>query len=67
MNRSARLQSARTWLGRYRGKNVIKRYRKHFAVDWECAVKELEILGVPLDEDYVQRVRASRPNWRGSQ
>jgi hypothetical protein len=65
MNRPERLQSAGTWLERYHGKNVIKGYRKHFAVDWECAVKELEMLGVPLDEIYTQRVRAST-NRRGS-
>ena len=64
MNRPARLQSARTWLACYHGKNVIKGYGKHFAVDRECAVKELEMMGVPLDEDYIQRVRAST-NQRG--
>ena len=56
MNQPARLQSAPAWLQKYSGKNVIKGYRKHFAVDWKYAVIELEMLGVELGWDYVQRV-----------
>ena len=49
MARPARLQSARTWLKTYEGKNLVRGYRKHFGVDWECAFKELEMLGVKVD------------------
>jgi len=49
MDRSARLQSARTWVKTYKGKNIAAGYRKHFAVDWVCAFRELEILGVKID------------------
>ena len=67
MNRPARLQSAKAWLQKYSGKNAIKGYRKHFAVDWKCAAIELEMLGVELDRDYVQRVCGVRlaPNGEG--
>jgi len=52
MNRSARLQSARFWLKTYTGKNIAAGYRKHFGIDWVCAFKELEMLGVKIDEGY---------------
>lgn len=41
MTREARLQSAKSWLKDYEGKNVIKSYGKWFAVDQICAMKEL--------------------------
>ena len=59
MKRPARLQAARAWLARYPGKNIVKAYRKHFAVDTLCALIELQRLGVKLDLEYVQRVRSS--------
>ena len=49
MDRSARLQSARTWLVTYSGKNIAAGYRRHFSVDWVCAFRELEMLGVRID------------------
>lgn len=59
MNRNARIQSARIWLQKYNGKNIASGYRKHFGVDWACAFKELEILGVKLDPEYVKKVLES--------
>ena len=59
MKRPARLQAARTWLAKYPGKNVVTSYKKHFAVDALCALAELQMLGVRLDPEYVQRVRSS--------
>jgi len=56
MNRSARLQSARSWLPTYTGNNIAAGYRKHFGVDWLCAFKELETLGVKIDPGYKQRI-----------
>jgi hypothetical protein len=57
MKRAARLASARDkWLGTYQGKNIVRGYRKHFGVDWICAVKELEILGIRIDPEYKQRL-----------
>jgi hypothetical protein len=49
MDRSARLQSARTWLQTYSGKNIATGYRRHFGVDWVCAFRELKMLGVRID------------------
>lgn len=49
MKRERRLQSARHWLGSYKGKCIIRGYAKWYGVDYLCAVKELEMLKVPID------------------
>lgn len=59
MDREARLQSARHWLASFKGKNVVRGYRKRYAVDLECALIELERLGVAIDPSHVQVLRAS--------
>src|SRR5262249_6865221 len=51
--RPARLQSARSWLEKYPGKNVVRGYRKRFGVDLVCAYKELQILGIKFDPSVV--------------
>jgi hypothetical protein len=56
MKRPGRLQSARSWLPTYSGKNIVAGYRKHFGVDWICALKELEMLGVAIDPIYKQQL-----------
>lgn len=53
MQRPARLQSAKHWIATYSGGNIVKGYKKWFAVDLVCAIKELRILGVKLDEQYI--------------
>lgn len=59
MDRSARLQSARVWLKSYNGKNIAAGYRKHFALDWSCAFRELEMLGVRIDAAYKDQILKS--------
>jgi len=59
MKRPARLQAAKHWLAKYPGTNVVTGYKKHFAVDAICTLLELQMLGVKLDPEYVQRVRSS--------
>ena len=59
MDSSARLQSARSWLRTYTGKNIGSGYRKHFGVDWVCAFTELEMLGVKIDSGYKSRILKS--------
>ncbi|MEO1617577.1 MAG: hypothetical protein AAFV88_17120 [Planctomycetota bacterium] len=53
MNRARRIASARSWLTRYTGKNILRGYSKHFGVDWRCAAAELEMLGVKIDAKYL--------------
>ncbi|MCZ7673751.1 MAG: hypothetical protein M5U34_44875 [Chloroflexi bacterium] len=59
MKRPQRLESAKSWLETYEGNNVVKAYRKRYGVDFECALTELEMLGVPIDPDYKERVLES--------
>lgn len=56
MNRSQRLQSAKRWLESFEGENVIRAYRKRYRIDWLCAVRELQLLGVALDSAYIQKL-----------
>lgn len=50
-----RLPKARQWIQSYTGEHVVKAYKKRFGVDQICAMTELKMLGVPLDEGYVKR------------
>ncbi len=53
MCRQGRLASARSWLPKYSGKNVLRGYCKHFGVDWRCAAAELQMLGAKTDPAYL--------------
>lgn len=59
MARRARLQAARHWISTYAGKNIVRGYATWFGVDLACSVKELQLLGVPLDPVYVERLRVT--------
>ncbi|REJ96897.1 MAG: hypothetical protein DWQ34_03140 [Planctomycetota bacterium] len=61
MARSARLQSAVSWLQQFKGKNVVRGYCRQFGVDWRCAAIELSQLGVALDPDYLNQREQSEP------
>ncbi len=62
MRRPARLQSAKRWLETYSGKNVLRSYGKHFAVDWRCAALELQLLGIKIDPAYLKQRELSEQN-----
>ncbi len=58
--RERRIAKAPRWLDlRQGGKpaNLLKRYRKEFGVDWECAIAELQELGLEFDEVYLAALR----------
>ena len=59
MKRPQRLESAKSWLETYEGNKVVKAYRKRYGVSFECAFTELELLGIPIDPDYKERVLES--------
>ena len=65
-NKSQRLASAKQWLASYTGTRLVRSYRKHFGVDWQCAFIELEFLGVEIDPVYKQRVLQSVATERAS-
>lgn len=52
LDRRGRLAAARTWLTKFDGKNILRGYCKHFAVNWRCGAIELQMLGVKLDPAY---------------
>ena len=51
-----RLTKAPEFIKNYTGKNLIKGYAKHFGVDKLCAIKELELSGVIILEEYKKQV-----------
>ncbi len=59
MKRSARLQSAASWLREFEGNNVLRSYCKHYGVDWRCGVIELRRLGIQFDPDYLKQLERS--------
>jgi hypothetical protein len=59
LKKSSRLQAAKDWISKYNGKNLLKGYSKHFAVDKLCAVKELSLLGYETDVKYVEELKRS--------
>ena len=63
MKRSARLQSAVSWLKQFSGKNVLRGYCKHYGVDWRCAAIELKQLGVQLRPEYLQQRELTEQNF----
>lgn len=62
MIRLGRLQSAKHWIPRYSGGNIVKGYKNWFGVDLVCAIKELRMLGVKLDEQYVLQALKGHEN-----
>ena len=59
MKREARLHSAKHWITKYDGKNIVRSYAKWYGVDLLCSILELRILGVHVDENYEANVRRS--------
>ena len=61
MSRERRIRSATSmkWAEKCPGKDVIKVYAKWFGVDPLCAIHELRMLDVEIDDGREQRVRQS--------
>src|SRR5262245_14970261 len=61
MKRRGRLSSARAtgWVEQYKGRNIIAGYSKWFAVDLLCALVELRLLGVKIDQRREEQIKAS--------
>ena len=65
MNRQSRLQSAQRWLialekdKKFSGKNTVRRYAKWYGVDLLCAIKEVRLLGIIVEDEYEELVRRS--------
>lgn len=63
MKFAERKPKAEKWVAAYDGTlyggDIIKAYRKKFAVDRMKAVEELQLLGVPLTKEQIDRERAA--------
>lgn len=57
MSRGARLQAAKRWIAEYRGRNLVRGYRKWFGVSDVCAVLELRMLGVDTPDARLEQAR----------
>ena len=57
MSRPARLQAARRWIAEYRGKNLVRGYRRWFGVSDVCAVLELRMLGADIPDARLEQAR----------
>lgn len=56
LNKKGRLQAAKFWMSAYNGSNLVSGYSKHFGVDKLCAVSELRLLGVEINDQYVKQL-----------
>lgn len=52
LNREKRLVQSKDWVSYYKGKNIVKKYRKYYGVDVICAMTELRLLGVEISKEY---------------
>jgi len=59
MKQPARLQSAKSWIPTYKGKNILQGYRKKYGVDLFCGIRELEMLGIVFAPEYIKAVKQS--------
>lgn len=62
LSREGRLQAGKAWIKKYEGKNIVKGYSKHFAVDLLSAVKELKLLGIEISEEYINQLKINLEN-----
>ena len=51
LTKKGRLASAKDWITKYDGQNLISGYAKWFGVDKICAINELKTLGVIIPEN----------------
>jgi len=56
LTRKGRLASAKDWITKYNGRNLISGYAKWFGVDKICAINELKTLGVIIPENLENQI-----------
>jgi hypothetical protein len=57
LSRARRLQRAKRWLASYRGKNLVRGYKRWFGVNDVCACVELRLLGVDIPDARLEQAR----------
>jgi hypothetical protein len=56
LTKKARLASAKEWITKHDGQNLISGYAKWFGVDKICAINELKTLGVIIPENLENQI-----------
>lgn len=56
LTKKGRLASAKDWITKYDGQNLISGYAKWFGVDKICAINELKTLGVIIPENLENQI-----------
>lgn len=56
LTKKGRLASAKDWITKYDGQNLISVYAKWFGVDKICAINELKTLGVIIPENLENQI-----------
>ena len=56
LNRKGRVDLTKNRLAKYKGNNIIKKCKNHFGVDWLCSIKELRMIGIGLNPEYVGKL-----------
>jgi len=56
LTKKGRLDSAKDWIIKYDGQNLISGYAKWFGVDKICAIDELKTLGVIIPENLENQI-----------
>lgn len=64
--RERRLQMAKAWIPTYTGKNIVKGYRKHFALSPLGAVADLQMLGYEFTPEYIEELNRDEVNRSNS-
>ncbi|MEW5855485.1 MAG: hypothetical protein AB2A00_42320 [Myxococcota bacterium] len=57
MTRQGRLQSAKHWLPTYSGRDVVRGYSRWYGVSAVCAILELRLLGVHVDDTRLDQAK----------
>ena len=62
MKQPGRLESAKHWIKTYEGKNIVKGYSNWYGVSMLCAVRELKMIGIETDEEYIKKLKIAEEN-----
>ena len=62
MSQHTRLQSGMLWLAKYCGKNPIRSYRNWYGVSEVCAILELRIIGLQIDDKRLEQAKNNEVN-----
>ena len=59
LKRAGRLVVSKRWIYHYDGKNLVRDYAKTYGVDKICAMLELRMNGIEINEEYEKQVKAN--------